>query len=48
MKKVLIIDDAIDSRVTIKKFLSLYNFQIIEANDGLEGWKLIMKLFKVV
>ncbi len=43
MKKVLIVDDAIESRITIKKFLSTYNFEILEANDGLEGWKLIIK-----
>ncbi len=43
MKKVLIVDDALESRITIKKLLSLYNFQILEASDGLEAWKLIIK-----
>ncbi len=43
MKKILIIDDAIDSRVMIKKLLFSLNFQIIEAKDGLEGWSLMIK-----
>ncbi|MCW3806286.1 response regulator [Plebeiibacterium marinum] len=42
MKKILIVDDAPDSRVIIKNILSPYNVEIIEACDGVEGWKLIL------
>ncbi|MCW3804603.1 response regulator [Plebeiibacterium marinum] len=43
MKKVLIVDDALDARVTIKQMLSGYDFNIIEAHDGLDGWNKIIK-----
>ncbi|MGQ1787186.1 MULTISPECIES: response regulator [unclassified Saccharicrinis] len=43
MKKVLIVDDAQDSRAVLKGMLKNYNIHILEANDGLEGWKKIIK-----
>lgn len=42
-KKVLIVDDAADSRLTLKLLLKAHNVEILEANDGLEGWKQIIK-----
>ncbi|TLX74636.1 response regulator [Labilibacter sediminis] len=43
MKKILIIDDAQDCRQVIKTMLKKYDLDIIEANDGLEGWRTIIK-----
>ncbi len=43
MKKVLIVDDAIDSRKMLKGMLKNYNLDILEADNGLEGWKTIVK-----
>lgn len=42
MKKVLIVDDAADSRFMLKNMLSNYDVSISEANDGVEGWKKIV------
>ncbi len=42
MKKILIIDDAADYRLILKNLLRKYDFKIIEAIDGQEGWKLII------
>ena len=43
MKKVLIVDDALDSRTALRGMLKNYDLDILEANDGLEGWKTIVK-----
>lgn len=43
MKKVLIIDDAYDSRETLKFLLGNQDVEIMEAADGLEGWNKIVK-----
>ncbi len=43
MKKILVVDHAIESRIIIKKLLSKFNFQILEAEDGIEGWNMIIK-----
>ncbi|MCW3785284.1 response regulator [Plebeiibacterium sediminum] len=43
MKKILIVDDAIESRIIMKKLLSKFNFEILEAKDGLEGWNMMIK-----
>jgi CheY-like chemotaxis protein len=43
MKKVLIVDDAPDSRLTLRTLLSNHNVEVIEASDGLEGWEMIIK-----
>lgn len=43
MKKILIIDDAPDSRLILKTLLSKYNVSISEAEDGIEGWNKIVK-----
>ena len=43
MKKILIIDDAPDSRLILKTLLKNYNVSISEAEDGLEGWNKIVK-----
>ena len=42
MKKVLIVDDAQDSRIILKSMLKAYNVEISEASDGVEGWKKIV------
>ncbi len=42
MKKILIVDDAADSRIIIKSMLKSYNVEICEAIDGVEGWKKII------
>ncbi len=42
MKKVLIVDDAKDSRSTIKAMLRKLNVEICEAENGREGWKKIL------
>lgn len=42
MKKILIVDDALDSRVTLKSMLKDYEVEISEASDGNEGWKKIV------
>ncbi len=43
MKKILIIEDAADYRLILKNLLRKHDFEIIEARDGQEGWKLIIK-----
>ncbi len=43
MIKILVVDDALDSRIITKKLLSIYNLKILEATDGLQGWKLFIK-----
>ncbi|MCU4177374.1 response regulator [Carboxylicivirga sp. N1Y90] len=43
MKKILIIDDAPDSRLILKTLLSKYDVSIVEAEDGLDGWNKIVK-----
>ncbi len=43
MKKILIVDDAVDSRIIMKKLLSKFNFEILEAEDGIEGWNIMIK-----
>jgi len=43
MKKVLIVDDAADSRLLFKKLLEKYPVEILEAKDGQEAWDLILK-----
>lgn len=42
MKKVLIVDDASDTRTIIRSMLKDYDVAISEANDGVEGWKKII------
>ncbi|SMO44448.1 twitching motility two-component system response regulator PilH/two-component system, chemotaxis family, response regulator CheY [Saccharicrinis carchari] len=43
MKKVLIVDDALDSRLALRSMLKNYRLHILEANDGVEGWQTIIK-----
>ncbi len=43
MKKVLIVDDALDSRLILRNLLKNHELDIIEANDGQEGWTAIVK-----
>jgi len=43
MKKVLIVDDAADSRLLFKKLLAKYPVKIFEAKDGKEAWDIILK-----
>ncbi len=43
MKKILIVDDAADTRLTLRNLLKDEDAEILEATDGLEGWKLIVK-----
>jgi len=43
MKKILIIDDAPDTRKTLKALLKKHNVEILEASDGVEGWNIIIK-----
>ncbi|WP_430810426.1 MULTISPECIES: response regulator [unclassified Carboxylicivirga] len=42
MKKILIVDDAADSRLILKGMLKNYDVEVCEANDGIEGWKKIV------
>ncbi|MCG8581055.1 MAG: response regulator [Bacteroidales bacterium] len=42
MKKILIVDDAADSRLILKSMLRNYDVKVVEANDGVEGWKKIV------
>lgn len=45
MKKVLIVDDALFIRITLKQLLEKYNFQVIgEAGNGIEAVKLYKEL----
>ncbi len=43
MKNILIVDDAADSRQALKIMLRNYDVNIIEANNGNEGWQKIVK-----
>nr|WP_319401637.1 response regulator [uncultured Carboxylicivirga sp.] len=43
MKKILIIDDAADTRTTLKTLLRKQNVEILEASNGVEGWDIIIK-----
>lgn len=43
MKKILIIEDAPDTRQTIKVLLKNYEVEIIEAENGIDGWNKIIK-----
>ena len=43
MKKILIADERIDSRLIMKMILRQYPIKIIEAKDGKEAMKKIMK-----
>jgi len=43
MKKILIIDDASDTRTTLKALLKNQKVEILEAADGVEGWDIIVK-----
>lgn len=43
MKKVLIVDDALDSRLLLRNMLKHHDVNILEANDGNEGWKTIVR-----
>ncbi|WP_439184957.1 response regulator [Carboxylicivirga taeanensis] len=42
MKKVLIVDDAADSRSLLKMMLQHYEVEVLEAKDGVEGWRMIV------
>ncbi|TRX71811.1 PleD family two-component system response regulator [Carboxylicivirga sp. M1479] len=42
MKKILIVDDAPDSRLILKSMLRNYDVDVVEACDGNEGWKKIV------
>jgi len=42
MKKILIIDDALDSRIILKNMLNRFDVEVSEACDGIEGWKKII------
>jgi CheY-like chemotaxis protein len=41
MTKLLIIDDKINLRQTISELFSLSGYEVIEAQDGLEGLKMV-------
>ena len=43
MKKILIVDDAPEIRHTIKTLLKSYDVEILEAENGIDGWNLIVK-----
>ncbi|EPA00580.1 response regulatory protein [Indibacter alkaliphilus LW1] len=43
MSKILIIDDEKVIRATLKEILEYENYQISEAQDGEEGWKLLQE-----
>ncbi|MCU4166664.1 response regulator [Carboxylicivirga caseinilyticus] len=43
MKKILIIDDADDTRKTLKTLLRNQDIEILEASNGVEGWDIIIK-----
>ncbi|WP_068473484.1 response regulator [Saccharicrinis aurantiacus] len=43
MKKVLIVEDAMDSRVAMSKVLSKFNIEVLEAENGREAWDIIIK-----
>ncbi|MBS2098128.1 response regulator [Carboxylicivirga linearis] len=43
MKKILIVDDASDTRTTLKALLKKQDVEILEAADGVEGWDIIVK-----
>jgi len=43
MKKILIVDDAPDTRHTLKTLLKKYDVEILEAENGVDGWNLIVK-----
>ncbi|MBK3516528.1 response regulator [Carboxylicivirga marina] len=42
MKKILIVDDAPDSRLILKSMLKNYDVNVVEAKDGVEGWRKIV------
>ena len=42
MKKVLIVDDARDSRIALRGMLQRYKCNVVEAENGNEGWKKIL------
>jgi len=42
MKKILIVDDALESRIVLKSMLKSYDVEVSEAEDGVEGWKKIV------
>lgn len=42
MKKILIVDDAADSRLILKSMLRNYDVDVVEASDGVDGWKKIV------
>ncbi len=44
MKKILIVDDAKDVRVSIMRMLKNQPYLLIEASDGEEAWDLILKV----
>ena len=41
MKKILVIDDDTSSRFLIKKILEKKNFQVLEAENGVEGLRIL-------
>ena len=43
MKKILIIDDASDTRTTLRTLLKKQDVEILEAANGVEGWDIIVK-----
>jgi CheY-like chemotaxis protein len=42
VKKILIVDDAADSRLILKSMLRNYDVDVVEASDGVDGWKKIV------
>lgn len=46
-KVILIVDDDRETREILKKYFTSKKYKIIEANDGLEGWKIIKRGEKI-
>jgi DNA-binding NtrC family response regulator len=41
LRKIIVIDDSVVIRRTVKDMLAKGNFEVLEAKDGAEGWNLI-------
>ena len=46
MKKILVVDDVYDIRVMLHEFLTLKNFDVKTADDGLEALKIMDDFIK--
>ena len=43
MKKILVIEDDVDLRTNLKELLEAEGFNVMTANDGLDGYNLVLK-----